>query len=114
MYVIAPIMGVCAETVKRRIFEFKQTKAANLTIEEFERIDLIKDIQFESNPPCFKSETPLNPIEDSKTIIENIRTKISQENLHKISLEESKKDSASEDTIETLSQISDSEIDSYI
>jgi len=114
---IAPVLGVCVETIKRRIVEFKQTKAAALTVDEFEKIDLIKDIDFESNPPCFKPETK-PAITDSKTIIEEIRTKISDENLQKslVKLESDyeDKDQIQIDVIDNLSTISDTEIDSYL
>ena len=113
---MAPIMGVCVETIKRRILEFKQTKAASLTLDEFEKIDLIKDIQFESNPPSFKPE--IKPVVfDSKTVIEEIRTKISEENLHKLTLVKQESDLANTDQIneiDTLSAISETEIDSYL
>lgn len=116
--VIAPIMGVCVETIKRRICEFKLTKAASLTIDEFEKIDLIKDIQYESNPPCFKPESP-QPVIDSKKVIDDLRNQICKENLHKLSLQKQESNLTIEDSIpetndDTLSELSDTEINSYL
>lgn len=51
---IVQTVHVCDETIRKRLVEFKQTSVARLTREEFERIDLEKDIKEECDPPSFK------------------------------------------------------------
>lgn len=45
---------MCDETIRKRLEEFKVTPVAKLTREEFEKIDLEKDIQAALYPPSFK------------------------------------------------------------
>ena len=51
---IVQTVHVCDETIRKRLVEFKQTPIARLTREEFEKIDLEKDIKGECDPPSFK------------------------------------------------------------
>ena len=51
---IVQSVHVSDETIRKRLEEFKKTAVANLTREEFERIDLEKDIKEELDPPSFK------------------------------------------------------------
>ena len=59
---IVQIVQVCDETIRKRLVEFKQTPVARLTREEFENIDLEKDIKEECDPPSFKRATGLKEI----------------------------------------------------
>ena len=47
-------VNVCDETIRKRLVEFKKTKTASLTLEEFGKLDLLADITEQSNPPSFK------------------------------------------------------------
>jgi len=51
---IVQTVHVCDETIRKRLEEFKKTSVASLTREEFERIDLERDLKDELDPPSFK------------------------------------------------------------
>jgi len=51
---IVHAVHACDETIRKRLEEFKKTSVAALTREEFERIDLEKDLKDELDPPSFK------------------------------------------------------------
>jgi len=53
---IVQTVHVCDETIRKRLEEFKGTPVARLTREEFEKMDLEKDIQAALYPPSFKFE----------------------------------------------------------
>jgi len=59
---IVHTVHVCDETIRKRLFEFKQTPIARLTREEFEKIDLENDIKEECDPPSFKKSMRTNEI----------------------------------------------------
>lgn len=59
---IVKTVHVCDETIRKRLVEFKQTSVAKLTREEFEKIDLEKDIIEECDPPSFKKSEKLQEI----------------------------------------------------
>jgi len=50
---IVQTVHVCDETIRKRLVEFKQTSVAKLTREEFEKLDLERDIKEECDPPAF-------------------------------------------------------------
>jgi transcription factor IIIB 90 kDa subunit len=51
---VAQKVLVCEETLRKRLEEFKETKTAKLTYEEFAAIDIEK-IGSEMDPPAFKN-----------------------------------------------------------
>lgn len=59
---IVQTVHVCDETIRKRLVEFKQTSVAKLTREEFEKIDLEKDIKEECDPPSFKKAIGIKEI----------------------------------------------------
>lgn len=59
---IVQTVHVCDETIRKRLVEFKQTSVAKLTREEFEKIDLEKDIKEECDPPSFKKAMGIKEI----------------------------------------------------
>lgn len=59
---IVQTVHVCDETIRKRLVEFKQTSVAKLTREEFEKIDLEKDIKEECDPPSFKKTMGIKEI----------------------------------------------------
>ena len=59
---IVQTVHVCDETIRKRLVEFKQTSVAKLTREEFEKIDLEKDIKEECDPPSFKKAVGIKEI----------------------------------------------------
>lgn len=59
---IVQTVHVCDETIRKRLVEFKQTSVAKLTREEFEKIDLEKDIKEECDPPSFKRAVGIKEI----------------------------------------------------
>lgn len=59
---IVQTVHVCDETIRKRLVEFKQTSVAKLTREEFERIDLEKDIKEECDPPSFRKAAGIKEI----------------------------------------------------
>jgi transcription factor IIIB subunit 2 len=59
---IVQSVHVCDETIRKRLEEFKKTSVAGLTREEFERIDLEKDLEGELDPPSFKPNLALPQI----------------------------------------------------
>lgn len=59
---IVQTVHVCDETIRKRLVEFKQTSVARLTREEFEKIDLEKDIAEECDPPSFKRAVGIKEI----------------------------------------------------
>lgn len=59
---IVQTVHVCDETIRKRLVEFKQTSVARLTREEFEKIDLEKDIVEECDPPSFKRAVGIKEI----------------------------------------------------
>lgn len=59
---IVKTVHVCDETIRKRLVEFKQTSVAKLTREEFEKIDLEKDIIEECDPPSFKKSEKMQEI----------------------------------------------------
>ena len=51
---ICEVVSVCDETIKRRLDEFKQTKTAKLTREEFQQLeDRLDNLEGEQDPPAF-------------------------------------------------------------
>jgi transcription factor IIIB subunit 2 len=59
---IVQTVHVCDETIRKRLVEFKQTSVAKLTREEFEKLDLEKDIKEECDPPAFRRANRMKEI----------------------------------------------------
>lgn len=127
---IVQTVHVCDETIRKRIVEFKQTSVAKLTREEFEKLDLEKDIEGECDPPAFvknrgEIESIKGELKERSLMIENEISKEGESTLGKRpnseeiieSLKAPEKDHTfdkdnNED--EVLEEIDDDEINSYI
>lgn len=133
---ISAVVKVCEETIRRRLVEFKQTVTAKLTVEQFESMDLLKDISIESDPPCFlrnqaqlcqeskdgfsgdsANDGPIKPT--AREIIDGVRKTISREKILESNVKEeaSRLDLASaleEDESLDVEGFDDQDVDSYL
>lgn len=110
---IVQTVHVCDETIRKRLVEFKQTSVAKLTREEFEKLDLEKDIKEECDPPAFrrakrkKEILKITNYEKEADRKKNMITNQSEETISDI------RETGSSNE-ENLSEIDDEEIDQYI
>ena len=95
---IVKTVHVCDETIRKRLVEFKQTSVAKLTREEFEKIDLEKDIIEECDPPSFKKSEKIQEI----LKITNYEREL-EKNASIIEIQISEPETANELTVQTVS-----------
>ena len=121
---------VCDETIRKRILEFKQTKVAQLTREEFEKLDMEDDTLEASDPPAYKKSERLKKLkemaEEEKRLLRQGKQSSNPEDSQIKNDKNSNGDqSTSSETQlmkrspsnihkESLSDIDDEEIDQYI
>lgn len=109
---IVQTVHVCDETIRKRLVEFKQTSVAKLTREEFEKLDLEKDIKEECDPPSFRRANRVQEILKLTNYEKEMKKKglMIESEIMKDQTEEE----VTTDTEKPLSDIDDKEIEQYI
>ena len=123
---IVQTVHVCDETIRKRLVEFKQTSVAKLTREEFEKLDLEKDIADECDPPAFRRSNRMKEIlkitnyeremeKKGKLIEFQIQGEgVIDEEIENDEDDTSKRFAEDEEKDKNLSEIDDDEIEQYI
>lgn len=104
---------VCDETIRKRLVEFKQTKTAALTLDEFQNTNWLEDIKTESDPPAFKKALKAKEILKLPNI-ENALTKSASQIEEKLNTDDTTNLKEEEREPEGLSDFSDSEINEFL
>jgi len=87
---IAQSVRVCEDTIRKRLNEFKNTAASNLTSEQFKAIDIEKDLPANLYPPSFKPLAITYP-QELKALAESIEDEAA-ENTNEMNISISKQD----------------------
>eukprot|EP01017_Pseudomicrothorax_dubius_P049271 TRINITY_DN9139_c0_g1_i1.p1 TRINITY_DN9139_c0_g1~~TRINITY_DN9139_c0_g1_i1.p1 ORF type:complete len:483 (+),score=131.99 TRINITY_DN9139_c0_g1_i1:103-1551(+) len=132
---IADKLHVCEETIRKRLDEFKETKVAKLTREEFEKLDLDKDIVGAADPPAFsraskRAKDRAGLLEDTEKkplqaltekgeealgqVIEEVEEEEKEEVVEKPVRQKEEKAKGNDDDGERLSDVSDPDIDHFL
>lgn len=113
---IVQTVHVCDETIRKRLVEFKQTSVAKLTREEFEKLDLEKDIKEECDPPAFRRAERMKEILKITNYEKEMERKgrMIESGVEKESGKEPEVGLKEEEQEGKLPEIDDDEIDQYI